>query len=181
MGVIMKRSGGAVLAFFGSCLILLGLLFVVGSDGQMRRLAIGCLGLTLGAVTAGLGVRMFKRADLESPEQLRAEILELARQRNGEISDSDVGAVLGRRRAPGMFVLETMVGEGVCRRAGHQGSTYFIFPHLQPRLMARYCQYCDAEFAISDESEDCPNCGGTLETRVAARSLSEGAIFNMDE
>ncbi len=175
------RARAVVLAAMGVVLIAFGLLFLVGAGGQMRRVAIGFIGLAGGTLATGFGMRNYKRADLWSPEQLRAEILDLAQRKNGEIAMSDIEAELGRRvRAVGP-VLETMALEGLSRKAHQGGSDYFVFPHLQPRLMVRFCRYCDAEFPISEERDDCPNCGGVLDTQVARRSISEGEVFSMHQ
>ncbi len=173
------RVRAFLLAAFGVFLLLFGLLFLVGAGGQMRRVAIGFVGLSGGALATGFGIRNFKRAELWSPEQLRADILEVARRKNGEVSMSDIEARLDRRVRVVGPVLEKMGLEGVTREGTRDGGRYFVFPHLQPRLMIRFCRYCDAEFPVSNESDSCPNCGGTLETRVATRSISEGEVFSM--
>jgi Zn finger protein HypA/HybF involved in hydrogenase expression len=175
------RLRGILLAVSGVVLMAFGLLFLVGAGGQMRRVVIGVAALGLGAVATGFGVRSFKRAQLWSPEQLRAEILETARRKNGELAMSDIEARLGRRVRVVDPVLEQMILEGVAREGHADGGRYFVFPHLQPRLMVRFCRYCDAEFPISEERDSCPNCGGALETRVATRSLSEGKVFAMGD
>ncbi len=174
------RARAVLLAAVGVVLIAFGLLFLVGAGGQMRRVAIGFIGLAGGALAIGFGIRNFKQADLWSPEQLRAEILDLAQRRNGELAMSDIEAELGRRVRVVGPVLERMGLEGVTREEHKDGERYFIFPHLQPRLMVRFCRYCEAEFPISEERDDCLNCGGALETRVATRSISEGQVFSME-
>lgn len=168
-----------LLGTFGVIVIAFGLLFLVGASGQVRRVAIGCVGLGLGGLAVGVGVRNYKRADLWSPEQVRAEILDSARRKNGELALGDIEARLGRRFRVAGPVLEHMQLEGVASLGHEEGERYFVFPHLQPRLMVRFCRYCDAEFPISEERDDCPNCGGLLETQVARRSISEGQLFSM--
>ena len=175
------RARASLLAAVGIILIAFGLLFLVGAGGQMRRVAIGFIGLAGGALATGFGIRKYRQADLWSPEQLRADILELARRRNGEIAMSDVEAELGRRVRVVGPVLEKMALEGLSRKTHQGGSDYFVFEHLQPRLMVRFCRYCDAEFPISEERDDCPNCGGVLDTQVARRSISEGEVFSMHQ
>jgi Zn finger protein HypA/HybF involved in hydrogenase expression len=177
----MKRLSGALLTAAGVILILLGLLFLVGAGGQARRVVIGVVGLGLGGVAAGFGLRLVKQAAAASPEQVRAEILELARRRSGEIALTDVRAALGRRTDVAREVLEALVAEGACTRHARSGSEYFVFRDLQPRLMERYCEYCEAELPLNQELAKCPNCGGTLETRVASHSLGEGEAYHMDE
>lgn len=174
------KTRAAFLVVVGVILIAFGLLFVVGADGQVRRVSIGFTGLALGVLATGFGIRNYKRADAWSPEQIRADILELARRKNGEVASSDIEARLGRRVRVSGRVLEQLSLEGVSRQSNKAGSDYYVFPHLQPRLMVRFCRYCDAEFPISDESDSCSNCGGTLDTQVATRSISEGEVFSMD-
>ncbi len=179
---VVMRTRGAVLAFAGVVLLAFGLLFLIGAGGKTRRVIIGASGLGLGAIAAGFGIGGYRKADRWSPEQLRAEILEAARKKNGEVSMGDVEARLGRRVRVVEPVLETMALEGVMRERRADGERYLVFPHLQPRLMVRFCRYCDAEFPISEVRDSCPNCGGLLETRVARRSLAEGEeLFGMGE
>ncbi|MEN8163512.1 MAG: hypothetical protein ABFS37_05240 [Acidobacteriota bacterium] len=176
---MVMKARAVSLAVVGVIVIAFGLLFLVGAGGQMRRVAVGFIGLAGGALATGFGIRNYKRADLWSPEQLRADILDSARRKNGELAMSDIEARLGRRVRVAGPVLEQMGLEGVAE-LGHQGGEqYYVFPHLQPRLMVRFCRYCDAEFPISEERDDCPNCGGVLETQVARRSISEGEVFSM--
>ncbi|RLE22637.1 MAG: hypothetical protein DRJ65_13460 [Acidobacteria bacterium] len=175
------RARASLLAAAGIILIAFGLLFLVGAGGQMRRVAVGFIGLTAGALTTGFGIRNYKRAELWSPEQLRADILDLAQRKNGEIAMSDIEAELGHRVRVVGPVLEKMALEGLSRKTHQGGSDYFVFKHLQPRLMVRFCRYCDAEFPISEERDDCPNCGGALHTQVARRSISEGEVFSMHQ
>ena len=90
-----------------------------------------------------------------------------------KISGSQLGPLSSRQ-------LRAMVAEGRCERHLRGGSTYYLFVELQPRLTERYCEYCETEFPIAEELEKCPNCGGTLETRVTSRSLSAGEHYHMD-
>jgi hypothetical protein len=170
-----------VSVLFGIVLILLGLLFLAGAGGEARRVVIGLVGVGCGAALVGFGIRAYKLAEAYSPEQIRAEILELARQRSGEISNEDIAAVLGRRETAAEPVLNTMLTQGVCRRRVAEGSVFYLFPELQPRLMVVRCQYCDTDFDLAGDVDKCPNCGGAIHTKVASVSLSDGEYFHMDE
>jgi predicted RNA-binding Zn-ribbon protein involved in translation (DUF1610 family) len=180
MEVAMKRFSGAAMTGAGVLLILLGLLFLVGAGGQTRRVVIGLVGLALGGVMAGSGVRLFKLADAESPEQLRAEILDLARRRNGEVAEDDLAAALGRRLDAARRVLDDLVRDGTCQQRNQGGSIFYIFKDLQPRLAHLVCDYCGAELPISADTDQCPSCGGTIKTRVARHGLSGDDYFAMD-
>lgn len=177
----MKRVSGCVLAVIGVLLILFGLLFLVGSGGKGRRLVIAAVSLGLGGVATGFGIRRYKLADKESPEQIRAEILELARRRNGEVAEDDLRAALGRRFALSGPVIDALAAEGSCQRRSAEGSAFFVFKDLQPRLMHLECEYCGAELPISEETDQCPSCGGTVKSRVARHAVSGDDYFFMDE
>jgi hypothetical protein len=177
----MKRMAGASLVALGAGLVVLGLLFLVGMAGELRRLAVALVSMAAGAVAAGLGLRLYRQADAASPAQLRAEILELARSKNGEITTADVEAALGRRAARADEVLRALVAAGRCRRHEHEGAAYYVFAELQPRMMVRRCQYCRFELPLSAALGECPRCGGSLRTDVEKRSLGGDDLYGMDE
>jgi predicted RNA-binding Zn-ribbon protein involved in translation (DUF1610 family) len=178
----MKRLSSVLLTVLGVCLVLLGLLFLIGAGGRGYRYLIAVISLALGGALAGLGIRLFKQADAASPAQLRADILALAKREDGEISEGEVMAGLGRRAAGAPAVLAAMVDEGLCEQRTIKGAPYFVFRELQPRLMVRRCEYCNAELPLAGEVTECPNCGGTIKTQVESRSLSKGEdVYSMDD
>ncbi len=177
----MKRLAAVLLIVCAVGLILLGLLFAMASGGGSHRLLIGVAGLGLGAVAGGFGLRLYKQADAASPAQLRAEILELARRRNGEISQADVLAQLGRRSAGAADVLAELVAEKLCSRGVKDGAAYYLFADLQPRVMIRRCEFCQAQLPLSEELLSCPECGGSFDLKVERRSLAEEDAYSMDE
>ena len=177
----MKRVLGILMVIVGVSLVLLGLLFIVGASGRAYRYIAAVIMLALGGALAGVGVRFFKHAEAASPEQLRAEILDLARRHNGEISEADVAAAMGRRASGADAVLEQMVCDGICDRRRRHGATYYLFEELQPRLMVRRCEFCKTELPLQEELTECPNCGGTIKTGVESRSLSGQDTYSMDD
>ena len=90
----MKRTGSVILVVLGVALILFGLLFLLGAAGRWYRLVTAGVALVLGAVLTGLGIRFFKQVDMTLPEYIRAEIMDMARLHNGEISEDDIRAKL---------------------------------------------------------------------------------------
>ena len=177
----MKRLGSIFLVIFGIGLILFGLLFLIGSAGKAHRLAIGAASLALGAVLAGLGIRFFKQADMILPAYIKAEIMEMARVHNGEVSEPDIQAKLGRRFKHSLEVLADMQAKGICARRNKTGVFYYVFDDIIPRLTIRRCEFCGAEISLEEETASCPNCGGTIKTNVEKLSLSKGDFFSMDE
>jgi hypothetical protein len=177
----MKRLGSIFLVIFGIALILFGLLFLIGSAGKTHRLAIGAASLALGAVLTGFGIRFFKQADMILPAYIKAEIMEMARVHNGEVSETDIQAKLGRRFKHALDVLADMQAKGLCARRKKTGTFYYVFDDIIPRLTIRRCEFCGAEISLEEELASCPNCGGTIKTDVEKLSLSKGDFFSMDE
>ncbi|MCD4748764.1 MAG: hypothetical protein K8R59_05255 [Thermoanaerobaculales bacterium] len=177
----MNRGAAAAIVGAGVIFILFGLLFLVGSAGQVRRIATAGVCLVSGALVTGFGVRRFKEAEARSPERIRAEILDLAKREDGEISRAEIFSVLGKKSHAADPVLDALVLEGICSRMPRDGAFYFTFPDLQPRLTVLRCDYCSTEQDISSDLERCPGCGGPLSPQVVIRSLSDGSIFSMDE
>jgi len=169
-----------VLSIAGSVLLSLGLLFLAGSAGMPRRLVLAAVFGASGALLIGLGVRAFRRWKMVAPDVLEDEILELARRQDGEVTMAEIEAALAWRFPSARGVIESLVGRGTCRRAVKSSRDYLVFPELQPRLTVRFCAYCDREFPVNEATETCPSCGGSVETRVVVRSLSDGESFAMD-
>jgi hypothetical protein len=170
-----------LLASLGVAMLLLGLLFLVGSAGQARRLAVAAVSLALGAVAAGLGVRTFRRAAALDPDRLEADILALARRGNGEVAETELAAILGDRFEAAQPVLDSLLAAGTCRRQVRAGTVYLLFPALQPRLQIRRCEYCGAELPVVDQVTRCPACGGAVKVEVVQRSLAAGEVYAMDD
>ena len=176
---MIKRVAAAAVCSAGALVMGLGLLFLVGSAGQARRLVVAVLGLALGGVAAGFGLRAWRRLDRLRPEVLRREILAAARRRSGIVSEDDLIAALGRRWAAGSAVLRVLVAEGVCQ--GDAGRRLYVFPSLQPRLAVRRCEYCGSELPLEGEVTSCPSCGGTIKLGVERVALRDGDGYSMDE
>jgi hypothetical protein len=177
----MKRLASVASTLLGIGLVLLGLLFLIGAGGRGSRYLIAVVSLAVGGALAGVGIRLFKQAEAASPAQLRAEILELARRQDGEISEAEVQAVLGRRGDGAGAVLAALEAEGICRRQMKGGAPHFLFGELQPRLVVRRCEYCSAELPLDESISECPNCGGTVKTQRERRPLAADELYSMDQ
>jgi len=178
----MKRLGAVLLTAAGVGLVVLGLLFLMAASGRASRYGVAVGLLTVGGALAGVGVRLFKQAEASSPEQLRAEILALAKQRGGELGEADLGATLGPRAAGAAAVMAALEGERACRRLlDASGRPRWIFDELLPRLMVARCEYCKAEFPLNEDVKACPQCGGTLKTLLERRALGDEGAYRMDE
>lgn len=171
--------GGILSGLFGVALVALGLLFLVGSGGRSYRYLIAVSCMALGALLAGVGVLLFKRARSESPDQIEAQILQLAKREDGEIALAELVAVFGTRFGSATPVLQRLESSGVCQRRSQDGQPYFIFPQLQQRLIVLRCNFCRAELPLNEKIEQCPQCGGTVSSHKEAVAASD-ASYSMD-
>jgi len=177
----MKRLVAVLLFLVGLAALLFGLLFLIGSDGQSTRLMVAATGLIFGAALVGVGVRMFKQARREDPDFIKAELLTLAKREDGEISEHELRGALGARWSKAEAVLLALQADGTCQLGKTQGGAYYTFPHLQPRLAVRRCEFCQAELPLDDELVSCPQCGGSVKIGVKRVSLGEGEVYSMDD
>lgn len=175
----MTKIGAVALVLVGICLVLLGLLFLVGAGGYTHRFVVAVVSLGLGGGLCGLGVWIFLRSRRRSPGQLEAEILALAKREDGEVSLSEIAALLGPRFDRATPVLARLVDLGVCARQDRGAQPYYVFAHLQPRLMVIRCDFCKAELPLNEPVEQCPRCGGSVATRVESRAASDDS-YSMD-
>lgn len=176
----MKRILSIFLLLGGVGTLLLGMLFIIGAGGQAHRYVVGLVGLGAGVAAIGFGIRWFRAAEADSPEQVLADLLEAARRKSGEISELELVAALGKRARLAPKILERLVAEGLCERRRRDEATYYVFRDLQPRLFVRRCQFCGAEQSIASDATKCPRCGGAVASAVERRALSDGA-YRMDE
>lgn len=175
----MTRVGAVASILVGICLLGLGLLFLVGAGGQSNRVVVAAVSLVLGSGLVGLGVWIFLRARSLSPGNMEAELLALAKKEDGEVSLSEIAALLGPRFDRATPLLARLSDLGVCQRQDKDGQPYYVFPHLQPRLMVIRCEFCKAELPLSESVEQCPRCGGSVASKVERRAASDDT-YSMD-
>jgi hypothetical protein len=161
----MKRLLGLLGMTGGATIGLLGLLFIVGWGGQVRRLVVAAILLAIATMLILLGSRQVRAARQASREVLVPELLRLAELGSGVLTEADVLARLGERAVLGMELLREMAARGDCRREARDGVVAFVFPELEPRLVIRRCRYCGFESPIAGAvtNEPCPRCGGAPE------------------
>jgi len=177
----MKRAGSVALAILGVALILFGLLFLLGAAGLLYRYVTAVVSMVLGAVLTGLGIRFYKQVNRTLAEYMRAEILDMARRHNGEVSQDDIRAALGQRFPLADKVLKEMRVEDICQERRQGVAYYYVFPEMLPRLTVSRCEYCGSEISLKEDIQSCPDCGGSIKTAVEKLSLSKEGHYSMDE
>ncbi len=161
--------------------MLLGLLFLIGSRGQVYRIMVGVCCEAAGAVAIGFGLRVLKKLRSYDPDVLRDEILRFAREHDGQLSEDEIRAELGDRFDAARNVIAGLIKEGTCRNRMVEGKKYLVFEHLLPVLAVRRCEYCGAELPLDENLTSCPNCGGTIKTSMERLELGDGEYFDMDD
>lgn len=177
-----KRLAAILLALVGVGLVLFGLLFLVGAAGRLSRYLVAAASMGFGALAAGFGVRVARSLDALTPARLEAAILGLARHEDGELSEAELKAGLQEKWEPARRVLDEMVLSGDCTRTMTDGTLFYVFRDLLARLTVRRCEYCGTELPLARVVPNCPNCGGTVSTRVERVSASQtDDAYSMDE
>ncbi len=166
----MKRLVGLLCMTIGAALGALGLLFLIGAGGQLRRVAIGGVLVAVAGVSAFYGSRRLRAARSESPAILTAELLAIARRASGVVTEAQFVAQLGDRASLGLELLSDMVSRGHCRHEVRAGALAFVFPELEPRLVLRRCRFCGYESPLAGavSGDACPKCGAELALERAA-------------
>lgn len=173
----MKLFAGIAAILLGVFLFLVGLLFLLGADGQIHRLVVAALGLLLGASAGLAGGLLLFRAVLASPERVRPALLALAKARDGELTLAEIQASLQSRAKVAEEILGQMLVSGECERHGDT----FLFPSLQPRVVLRRCDHCGHEAPLASDDERCPSCGAAMNVRREAKAEADDGMYRMDE
>ncbi len=169
----MKRLAAVSFMAAGVVAVLLGLLFLVGFGGHIYRLAVAGVMLVCGAALLGLGVRWWKLAEAQSPEQLRKDILSLAGRKAGSLTETDLVAAMPDRAGRAVQTLEEMARAGVCTPRLVAGVTRYEFAELLSIIVIRKCSHCGWEAPLSSSATACPRCGAPI---VASRGVDDQGI-----
>jgi hypothetical protein len=173
----MKMFAGIGAILLGAFLFGMGLLFLLGADGQFHRLVVAALGLLLGASAGMAGALLLFRAVMASPDRVRPALLALAKTRDGELTLAEIQANLGGRAKVAEEILGLMLVAGDCERRGDT----FLFPALQPRVVIRRCGHCGHEAPLASDDERCPSCGASMTVRRETKAEADDGLYRMDE
>jgi len=175
----MKRFIGYVLTAFAVVLFLLGLIFLIASEGQSSRLVSGIILVIFASGTAFLGGSLLKKAFDLSPEQVKNAILALAKENNGYLTKESINAVLGPYPEVDMSI-EAMVLDGSAVLDSSSLRAVYVFPDFLHEIVEKYCSYCDTRYPLRDPIQKCTQCGGDIVLKKS-RIEKKGQIFSMDE
>jgi len=173
----MKIFAGIAAILLGVFLFLVGLLFLLGADGQLHRFVVAGLGVLLGAAASMAGALLLFRAVLASPDRVRPALLALAKTHDGELTLAEIQANLQGRAEVAEEILGEMLVSGACERRGDT----FLFPSLQPRVVLRRCDHCEHEAPLASDDERCPSCGASMSVRRESKADADDGLYRMDE
>ena len=180
----MLRIGSLLVSIMTIGAGLLGLLFLIGSAGQIHRLIVG-MGLLSSATVLGLVARKWARAASQSSRVVVvSDLLSLAQQHNGWLTEALVAAHFGTRFLLAMNLLQDLARGGQCQQAQKAGLNGYLFSDLSVQLTVPQCAHCGFESAIADipEGSTCPRCGAVLNwTQRAADCRTKSQTYSMDE
>jgi DNA-directed RNA polymerase subunit RPC12/RpoP len=160
----MNRTISFILLILAVVLLTVGMIFLCAASGNSTRLLVAIACLILGAGLAAWAGTSLRRLREQSPEQLSARIVALARAGgHGEISLVQVVAELKVPTEAAQAALDLLQSKGEAVREARQDRQVYVFPGLQEVRYIRRCSHCGTEYSIKTPLSECPRCGGQVE------------------
>jgi hypothetical protein len=180
----MLRISSVLLTIVAIGAGLLGLLFWIGSAGQIHRLVVGTSLLAVAVVLGLVARKLAQAAHQSSRVVIVAELLSLAQQNNGLLTEALIAAHFGARSLRTINVLQDLARSGQCRQVQKAGIVSYLFSELSVQLTVPKCAHCGFESTLVDipEGSTCPRCGAVLSwTRRTADPSVEPDAYRLDE
>lgn len=154
----------ALTAFFSGLLFLTGgLIFLCAAVDNAARLPIAFVLLLIGGGLVAWASLRLRRAQQLSPDTLDDRITSLAAAHEAELTLAQVISALDAPDDAARAALTRLEADGLCHQERREGRTFYVFPGLKQRKVARRCSYCGNEYSVREPLHKCPNCGGSLE------------------
>ncbi len=176
--MILRIIGGAVLFILGLALLLLGIMFIIASDNEKRRVITGIILSPFGLLLLVFGIRFFREGLSLSPQRIREKILKLAAQNHGELPENVIMGEIGKSDILD-FQLISMINSGIAKKTFRDGQTFFLFSQFNMKLIVKQCPYCGNDYPVRDDIETCSSCGGDLRVSIE-RKVDEDNSYSMD-
>ncbi len=159
---VMYFAGGCVLVV-GVVLILLGLVFIIGSQGSIGTAATGLLMLVIGVAAGILTIRKMGQLMGRTPDSIDERMLKLAAMSGGEVTVGEATGALTISVDEAQESLDRLVGRGMAELKVRDETAYYVFAGIAEVRKVKKCAYCGNEYAVRDPRRTCPSCGGNLE------------------
>jgi len=176
---MMKKILGSLAIIFSILLIILGILFLIASGKGVNRFVIGLVMLVIAFFVFIVGMKLIKGVPVVlSPENLRFEIINLAKKFNGEIFLSQLYSMFGKD-SNFLLIIDQLVSEGVAEEILKDGGKVYLFKDFQSTMLIKKCPYCGNDYPVRDDVEVCPTCGGDL--KMLKNKVQSNDNFSLDE
>ena len=152
---------GASLIIIGLVSELMGLLFIVVITGMSSRLIAAGIFFTAGLPLLIVGFNMLRSGMLLRPELIRKEILTTASKNNGELTKEIITGVTGWDDIVA-YEINDMIKKRIAKTEERGDCIFYIFPEFQAKVVINKCPFCEKDYAVKDDIQKCPACGGDL-------------------
>lgn len=166
-----KIIGGSFLSLFGLAIMVLGMMFIIASDKQKSRFAIGIILTMFGSSLLIMGVRLFRAGISLSPAKIKEKILQLAGKNHGELPEDIIIGEIGKSDTLNYQLLQ-MIKSGIAKKGFRNERAFYLFSQFNMKLVVKQCPYCGNDYPVRDDIETCSSCGGNL--KISIQRIGEG-------
>jgi hypothetical protein len=160
---MMYFAGGcALLIALG--LALLGLTFLIGSQGKAGTAMTGLLMLVIGIGSGVFAIRKLGQVMATTPDRIDERVLNLATMSGGDLTTGEVAGALSIPVQEAEASLGRLVGRGMATvKTRPDGQVSYAISGLAEARKVKKCPYCGNEYGIADPKRTCPSCGANLQ------------------
>ena len=155
-------AGGCVLGV-AILVLLFGLIFLLGSQGNLAILLTGTLMIVVAIAAGVFAIRKMGQVATTSPDAVDERILNLATLSGGDVTAAEVTGALGVPLADAQAALERLVSKGLAEHKVRDGDLYYTFAGIATVRKIKRCAYCGTEYPLREPGHKCSSCGGMLE------------------
>jgi hypothetical protein len=155
-------AGGCVIGV-AIILLLFGLIFLLGSQGQPAIIVAGIVMVVVGIGAGVFAIRKLGQVTNTSPETVEQRILNLATMSGGEVTAAEVTGALQVPVRDAQAALERLVSKGMAEHKVRGDDLFYAFPGIASTRKVKRCAYCGAEYPVREPGHKCSACGGLLE------------------
>jgi hypothetical protein len=160
-------AGACVLAV-GVLFLIIGSVFMLGSQGKPAFLLVGLLMVVLAIAGGIFTLKRLGRVASTTPDAVDERVLNLATMSGGEVTAGEVAGALQISPADAQAALERLVSQGMAEHKVRDGDLYYAFPGIATVRKIKRCAYCGTEYPLREPGHKCSSCGGALEVVDAA-------------
>ncbi|HOT77594.1 MAG TPA: zinc ribbon domain-containing protein [Candidatus Wallbacteria bacterium] len=159
-----KKTVYYIMIAAGAAFILLGLLFLIASMTNPARMNIAAVSGFIGAALMYFSFSAIAHINFNSPDNLAALILKIARKNNGYFTAAEVIARLNITAEKFDEVIDYMLRGRMASEETRDGAIVYKTDSAGSTVK-RKCEFCGSEFNVRDSLTSCPSCGGNVKMK----------------